>query len=86
MLSNYFTEAERNLLACSLIGNGKAVSSVEYSFVECPFVASCVVDYGGGNIRKEKIFFNLRTRPKKSEYFGTITRLSFVGLISTRQN
>lgn len=86
MLSKYFTEAERNLLACSLIGNGKAVSSVEFSFVECPFVASCVVDYGGGNIRKEKIFFNLRTTPKKSEYFGTSTRLSFVGSISTKTN
>lgn len=86
MLSNYFTEAERNLLACSLIGNGKPLSNVEFSFVECPFVASCVVDYGGGNIRKEKIFFNLGITPKKSEYFGTVTRLSFVGSISTRQN
>ena len=84
MLSKYFTEAERNLLACSLIGNGKAVSSVEFSFIECPFVASCIVDYGGGNIRKEKIFFNLRTTPKKSEYFETSTRLSCVGTISTR--
>jgi hypothetical protein len=86
MLSSYFTETERNLLACSLIGNGKPLSSVEFSFVECPFVASCLVDYGGGNIRKEKIFFNLRTSPKKSEYFGTSTRLLFVGSISTRTN
>ena len=84
MLSKYFTEAERNLLAYSLIGNGKPLSSVEFSFVECPFVASCVVDYGGGNIRKEKIFFNLRTSPKKSEYFEAVTRLSCVGVISTR--
>jgi len=86
MLSKYFTEAERNLLACSLVGNGTPLSSVEFSFVEYPFVASCVVDYGAGNIRKEKIFFNLRTTPKKSEYFGTSTRLAFVGSISTRTN
>lgn len=78
------TKSEIDLLASALIGNGRPLSGVQIDLSSNPFVASCLVDYSGGNIRKEEIYFRLFVAPSKSEYFDKITRLCFVGSVSSR--